>query len=292
MRTLYVCDLDGTLLNDAQEVGAESAAILNGLIARGLPFTVATARSWDSAGRLLKGLRLHWPVSLMNGVFLFDPIGGKPVQQRYLAPEAGARILAGYLEAGLNPLAYTVDADGEPHVYYRGVFNESEANYISDRMGKGDKRFKLVDDYEASLAESLITLNAIDVPEKLAPLHDRFRQDPDCVCHFGPDIYAPAYHWLEIANRQATKRQAVIDLKARYGFDRIVCFGDNLNDLPMFEVADEKYAVSNAHESVKQAADAVIGSNEQNGVARFLQERFAEGFGDLDDRKAIGSDVK
>ena len=57
-----------------------------------------------------------------------------------------------------------------------------------------------------------------------------------------------------------------------FRFDKLVCFGDNLNDLSMFEGADECYAVSNAHESVKQIATGIIDSNNNDGVARFLAE--------------------
>ena len=51
-----------------------------------------------------------------------------------------------------------------------------------------------------------------------------------------------------------------------------MCFGDNLNDLPMFAVADEAYAVENAKDEVKAAATGVIGSNVQMGVVRYLTE--------------------
>ena len=54
------------------------------------------------------------------------------------------------------------------------------------------------------------------------------------------------------------------------GCDRIVAFGDGVNDLPLFSVADEAYAMENADEIVKQAATAVIGSNEDDGVAQWL----------------------
>ncbi len=53
-----------------------------------------------------------------------------------------------------------------------------------------------------------------------------------------------------------------------------MAFGDAMNDLPLFGVADESYAVENALPEVKEAATGVIGTNEQGGVARFLMERF------------------
>ena len=62
-------------------------------------------------------------------------------------------------------------------------------------------------------------------------------------------------------------------LRELTGRKHIVCFGDNYNDLPMFSVADEAYAVANAAPEVRRAATGVIGSNLELGVARYLSGR-------------------
>jgi hydroxymethylpyrimidine pyrophosphatase-like HAD family hydrolase len=58
------------------------------------------------------------------------------------------------------------------------------------------------------------------------------------------------------------------------GIERVICFGDNDNDLSMFEVADESYAPANATDAIKSAATAVIGHHDEEGIAHFLRERF------------------
>ena len=62
-------------------------------------------------------------------------------------------------------------------------------------------------------------------------------------------------------------------LRRMTGKSRIVCFGDNLNDLPMFRAADECYAVANAREELKSTATGVIGSNGECGVPAFIRSR-------------------
>ena len=54
--------------------------------------------------------------------------------------------------------------------------------------------------------------------------------------------------------------------------DRIVSFGDAINDLPMFAISDQCYAMANAVTSLKQQATAVIKSNDEDGVAHWLKE--------------------
>ena len=62
-------------------------------------------------------------------------------------------------------------------------------------------------------------------------------------------------------------------LREAYGYDSIVGFGDNLNDIPLFEACDRTYGVANAREALKAMATGVIGSNEEDGVIKFLMEK-------------------
>jgi hydroxymethylpyrimidine pyrophosphatase-like HAD family hydrolase len=78
--------------------------------------------------------------------------------------------------------------------------------------------------------------------------------------------------WLEIMPAAASKANAILMLKEKLGCDRVVCFGDGKNDISMFSICDEKYAVANAVDELKAMATAVIGSNNQDGVARWLAE--------------------
>ena len=55
------------------------------------------------------------------------------------------------------------------------------------------------------------------------------------------------------------------------GADRVVSFGDGKNDLPLFQASDACYAVANAVPELKKCATAVIGSNQEDGVAAWLR---------------------
>lgn len=70
--------------------------------------------------------------------------------------------------------------------------------------------------------------------------------------------------------RCATKAEAARTLKQMLGFSRMIAFGDAVNDLALFETADEAYAVANAADALKKRANAVIASNDADGVALWL----------------------
>lgn len=271
MKTLYVSDLDGTLLNGEQRLSEETVETVNAWIAEGGSFSVATARSWDSAGHLLEPLRLKLPVVLMNGVFLYDPVEKTYIVSNLLDRDTAYDIIEAEERIGLRPFIYTVNGKSEFKIYYKGLYNPSETSYVTNRLETGDERFRLVDRFDIPPDEQIMEVNAIGTEAELEEACRLFRGRTDALCHFGPDIYTPGYHWLEINHPRANKRDGVAQLKQLLQAGRIVCFGDNLNDLPMFEIADEKYAMGNAHPLVKEKATGVLATNSEHGVARYLQ---------------------
>ena len=72
MKTLYVSDLDGTLLDGNSQIPELVLKELNRLIQEGLLFTVATGRSYTSVTPVIQGLNLKLPAILLNGVHLFE----------------------------------------------------------------------------------------------------------------------------------------------------------------------------------------------------------------------------
>lgn len=277
MKTLYVSDLDGTLLGEGQTLSEATVRTVNAWIAAGGGFSVATARSWDSAGRLLQPLDLRLPVVLMNGVFLYDPVRKTYLVSNLLDRETALELIETERRLGLHPFVYTVNPSNEFKIYYTGIRNASEDIYVTSRLRSGDERFRLVERIDIPPDEQVMEINAIGTTEELEAAHALLTGRPELTCHFGPDIYAPGYYWLEVCHARANKRDGVERLKRLVRAERLVCFGDNLNDLPMFEIADEKYAMGNAHPLVKEKATGVLATNGQDGVALFLQSLAAKG---------------
>lgn len=111
--------------------------------------------------------------------------------------------------------------------------------------------------------------------EELLPVARQLVKDNRFRCIFQQELYREEY-WLEIMPRLATKAEAAERLKEWCGCKRLICFGDRINDIPMFLVSDEAYAVQEAAEELKAVATGVLGSNEEDAVAEFLWKK---GFG-------------
>jgi hydroxymethylpyrimidine pyrophosphatase-like HAD family hydrolase len=118
-------------------------------------------------------------------------------------------------------------------------------------------------------------INSIGAVNAINSVMLSIEQKTQLVGYSGIAMEGAQWHWIDIHHSGASKGVACKALKSLLGFERIICFGDSDNDLSMFEVADECYAPANANDAIKTAATAVIGSHNEDGIAKFLRERYS-----------------
>lgn len=274
MKNLYVTDLDGTLLNSRDRISSYSIDVINGLVDRGMLFTYATARSLVSASVVAGGLSTKIPVIVYNGAFILQPATGEMLSELYFEKNETEKVRELLTRYDTSPLVYSYVEGVERVSWETGRENEGIRNYLSKRQG--DRRLRPLEDGSGLYDGKVFYYTCIGEKEELKPLYELLKQDGRYRCTLQQELYRREY-WLEIMPAKATKANAVRRLKELWGCDRVVSFGDAVNDLPMFEISDECYAVSNAAEELKAAATAVIGSNEEDGVARWLEENVKPG---------------
>ena len=152
-RTLYVTDLDGTLMRDDKTISNESIGIINDLIGQGMLFTCATARSISSAGRVIKGIRLPLPIIVRNGTILADGGSGEEIEIILFTQEEAASVRE--CTKGMTvPGFVTSYTDGkQAKLYIDGISNTGFDHYLADH--KNDRRLRSVSAedklYEGSL---------------------------------------------------------------------------------------------------------------------------------------------
>jgi hypothetical protein len=281
MASIYISDLDGTLLTGQPALSDYTRSHLSRMLDAGLPFTVASARSVVSIRELLQDLPLRLPVIEFNGAFISDYTSGDH------------RIIHS-LECGLVPeifelikrhsaLPFISTFNGqEDCLYYESILNEGMGFYQQSRKESGDKRLREIADLRGCMEEQVVCLTVIDrrpvVEAVAAELKDRYPGATEP--HIFADSYAPpGWYWLTIHDRRASKDQAIGILVEEFGFDLegLTVFGDEVNDIKMFQLAPRAVAVANALDEVKAVATEVIGSNEEDSVVRFIERDWDRG---------------
>lgn len=265
MNTLYISDLDGTLLGDDGQLSDYTKKTLNALIAHGLPFTVNTSRSPESARKVLSGLHLKLPAILMNGSCFYDFQKNTAVSLTPVPKNAVASVVKKLSDCGLSPFIFSL-LNGDTAVKLYGVQNEYTKRFIADRAG-----------YYPSVTTGTNIENADNIPYIVCvgsrQMCERGAAALRGIRGISHSLFSSedgSYCFLEIYDAGAGKKNGAERFLKQYGFQQMVGFGDNLNDLEFIKHANIGVAVSNAHKELLSVADEVIGKNSENSVADYL----------------------
>ena len=270
---LFVTDLDGTLLNSNKEVSIKSIEILNKLIDDGVNFTVATARTPATVVDLLQDVNLKLPTVLMNGVLLYDIKEEKYINIKEIEKDTVDKVFDILNKFDKNAMVYGI-RNNHLWVYHKEFEYSWEYNFYKERADRKQKTFLKVENYQESIKESkIINFIVFDKYEKIKGIYEELKKIDEISVEYYEDIYEKGCYFLEAYSAEASKANGIKLLSDYIEHDKLICFGDNLNDIPMFELADECYATANAVESVKEISTDVIGSCDEDGVALFMEKK-------------------
>lgn len=269
LKTLFITDLDGTLFDPSGKLGNETANIINPLIAEGLSFTFATARTVYSAAPLTSALNINVPCILMNGVSLYDLKDKRYVSNEFMSGELLEKLVRIFDRHNTECFVFK-NTNGILTTYFTRITQRVMSSYAENRKMQYGKPFVHCRSFLDICDDTGVYIAAIGEHSDLLPVKNEISSLGGADCAFYKDVYCGKWY-LEVFSKTASKANGIKKLRKLYGFERVVAFGDNLNDLPMFEEADISVAVENARDEVKAAADIVIGSNDRNGVAEWLR---------------------
>jgi hypothetical protein len=274
-RVLFVSDLDGTLLRPDATLGARTVRAVNTFVSNGGLFTYATARSFTSAAPITAPLDLRLPVITYGGAVVVDPVTRRPRQARLLPARSVERILSvAAVVQFVEPILFVVHEGRDRVCWLADRCTPWMDGFLAKR--RGDPRLFPLREWAQVDMSSIFDVTLISARAPLVELRDAL-VDVASECHvvFSEEIYVPDEWWLTFTSPEATKAAAVRSVQTEVAAERLVCCGDNQNDLPMFAVADVALAVANALPEIREVATEIIGGNESEGVAGWLERHGA-----------------
>ena len=264
-KTLFVSDLDGTLLRSSGNLAPETKNAIIRLVSRGVKFTFATARSYHTTMQAVGDLPIELPVILHNGVFIRNLKSGEYILKNLLRHHNYVKSV--FEEYDLSPFVYSDRGDRQVYTYLPHRIPPESAAFQKTRVN--DPRDNPITDESNLWQGDIFYILCISNDDRAGLIYDRLR--PYYNCLYGEDYYS-SDKWLEIYSKDASKSSAVLQLRDLLGCEKTVVFGDGANDIAMFETADEAYAVAGAASALKVKATAVIGHNDDNAVVRWIEE--------------------
>lgn len=261
---LIVLDLDGTLLTDEKKISPRTKKTLQHAMKQGHEVMIATGRPYRSSELYYKELGLITPIVNFNGAFVHHP--RQQNWGQYHEP-MDVKTAVEVVEACHDYNFHNIIAEVQDDVYFHyhderliNLFSMGEPNVTT-----GDLRRKLTYDPTSML---------IHATDKTAPLISQHLSDVHAeVLHHRR--WSEPWHVIEIVkaglNKAVGIQKAAADLNIPR--ERIIAFGDEDNDLEMIEYAGTGVAMGNGIDQLKNIANEITLTNEEDGIAHFLEDR-------------------
>lgn len=265
---LIAFDIDGTLITDDGKVLKESKEIIKNLKEKGIEIVLCTGRTFNGFYWIREELGLvdfdDYSITC-TGAFVRQNATGKALIKKVLNKKQAEEILEKLDDDRIDATIHTRD------ILYNRVKNPNE-HFLDDKekMRMPWLRFDKIDDIDCDLARVCF--------ESETKILDDFEKRHK-------EHFEKSYRYMrndiniiEVLNKDAGKSAALKDLAKILEIDmeNIMYFGDGINDLNSIKSVGVGVAMGNGRTLAKEAADFVIGSNNEASIANFLKEYFDE----------------
>jgi len=268
MKNIYITDLDHTFLKTDLSISDYTKKTWNSY-ANGSIMSIATARTYKKTMEFIGNIAVNAPMILLDGA-LITTVDKKIIDTKFISQDIGNMIIDEGSKLGIYPFVIALrDENLNEAFMHSNVLNKYQQAVLK-RYSKDDniqaqsdlvameKNFKIVymgeEDLLSELAQNLEHIFGEELKYMLAP-------EAYTGCHF-----------LTILHKDADKSHGIKSVSEYVGFDleKLTVFGDNFNDLGMFELAGTSVAMANAQLEVKDCASVVL-ADTNDDVAKYLE---------------------
>jgi HAD superfamily hydrolase (TIGR01484 family) len=255
---LIACDLDGTLVRHDGSVSPRTVVAFEGLEEAGIPFVFVTGRPPRLMGPIADACTRHGIAICSNGAYDYDLRSRAVVAEYAIDPVTLRKVAHGLREAipGIGLAVEYADALASDDQYEPWDWDHgATVQRLTEPELWQRPAPKLVGRHPSLSADELLALAGPAVGDLVTVYHSNGLRLVEAVAH------------------GVSKADGLARYASGLGVaaENVIAFGDMPNDLSMLRWAGRGYAVANAHPTVLAAADGVIGSNEEDGVAVFLE---------------------
>lgn len=262
---LIVFDVDGTLIDDNKNISPRTVSVLHELQQKDVSISLATGKTFPSVEDLVKLLNLKVPIILSNGALVQQP-NSEMVFSELLPGDVVTELFDVSESCSADLVLYTPD-----HIFaIKETFNTDQMKALFKERIEAIGAWPAVQAHLSQVCKAIF-VNRLDIP-MINRLKAKLQKTFDGRVTFSAAIQ----NSIEIMPFGISKKTGLVRLagELHVAMDEIMVFGDQMNDLDIFEQAGIGVAVGNAVDEVKAIADYVVGSNNEDGPAIFLSGYF------------------
>ena len=270
MKNIYITDLDHTFLRNDLSVSNFTKEVWNEISQHSL-VSVATARTYKKATQFLDGININAPMILLDGA-LIATMDKKIIDTKFVSKEVADIIIDEGAKFGIYPFILALADKNLNEVFlFSEILNPIQEkvlkNYSTDDHLRSCKDIRAMDDNF-----KIVYMGEEKLLRELA-LHVEGIFGNDLKYILAPEAYTKSY-FLTILHKDADKSHGIKTVSEYADFDlkKLSVFGDNFNDIGMFDLAGISVAMANAQDEVKAKASFVSKlTNDEDAVAHYLR---------------------
>lgn len=265
---IIALDLDGTLKNNQNEITPKTKAALIECQKRGLTVVLASGRPTPGLRYEAAALELEKYGGILlsfNGARVYDIKNDRVIFEKVVKKEVADLMYDRAKAYGLACLTY----DGDDI-----LTEDDDDQYVQVEKSINDMPIRHTDHFKASFNHDVNKVLLTGEPDYIASIEEAFKapyQDQ-------LSIYRSAPFFIEIMAQNVDKAASLQKVCEALGASKeeLIAFGDGFNDISMIAFAGLGVAMGNAQEPVKQAADIITLSNEEDGIYEVLKKYVLE----------------
>ncbi len=270
---LIAIDLDGTLLSPTGHVTPRVKAAVRRVLDAGLLICFATGRNWTESRTVIEAVEHYGTAVFVGGAMVIDTEKRLTLHRMLMGPQLAAEVCRLLEESGHAALALQdTHAAGVDYL----VSGQVPLNHATRHwMNVTAAAVHLVPSLADHPHEHTVRVGICAAPAEVREVKEQLLQQ------FGPrvtaqSLFVPAYdvEVLEVFDPSVNKWQGILHVARHHGIEpsQIIAIGDDINDIAMLQNAGLGVAMGNARPEALAVADRVIGSNQEEGLADFLDE--------------------
>lgn len=272
---LICIDVDGTLLNSKHEITPRVKEAIEKAHALGLHTVISTGRMYTDAQYYADLIGVKSPVIASNGAFIKEKDNDQVIYKDILGESLCLELLEIFRKHRTTPYFCT------PHKFYYGTILFKFFYIVTKLFGRRNNNLDMEyvfswKQWQTVLQQEKEDIVKCEIIYRDAALVEQLRQELANIEQV--EVVDSSQYNIEITRKGVSKGKAVAMLAALYNLQReeIIAIGDSANDISMIEYAGLGIAMGNALASVKQCADYITDSNDEDGVANAIN-RFVLG---------------
>jgi Cof subfamily protein (haloacid dehalogenase superfamily) len=265
---LIAIDMDGTLLNSQHEISERNKVAIKSASEKGVKIVITTGRIFTSAKYYAKLLGITTPIIACNGAFISEYNKNNVLYDNPMRLDDCIEILNAAEEHGMYC-----------HLYDNQNFYVRELKYSSQKYYEWNNRQKPEDRINIHIDKNLTQLLKDKKPEiykmviidedksKLSNFKEIIQNNNNI------EIVSSWHNNVEVMNKEVSKGNAlynlckILDIRS----EEVIAIGDNYNDASMFKYSGVSVAMGNAEIEIKEIADLVTDTNDNDGVGKAIE---------------------